>query len=229
MPAAILIVEDDFDIRRLLQEVLQHDGFSVTTAGTVAEAMAEVGRRPFDLVLLDLGLPDGDGLTVCRRIRERHHMPIVIVSTRHVIEDRVVGLDTGADDYIVKPFDPVELVARVRAHLRRARDFNGNSGGVIHLGHVIVDPSLRDAIVDGRPAGLTRKEFQLLHFLALRRGKAVSRESLIEQLWGEDDLASDKHVAVYVRRLRSKIERDPDAPEIVLTVRGFGYRAAGAR
>ncbi|HYR29189.1 MAG TPA: response regulator, partial [Thermoanaerobaculia bacterium] len=129
--SAILVVEDDLLTRRLLQEILERDGCSVTTAGSVAEAVGELGRRPFDMVLLDLGLPDGDGLTLCRRIRERHQMPIVIVSTRREIDDRVAGLDTGADDYIVKPFEPREVVARVRAHLRR---MNAPQESVIHLG-----------------------------------------------------------------------------------------------
>jgi DNA-binding response OmpR family regulator len=228
MPAAILVIEDDLVTRRLLQEVLERDGCFVVTAGSVAEAMAEVGRREFDLVLLDLILPDGDGLSVCRRIRERHQMPIVICSTRKELDDRLAGFDHGADDYIVKPFEPREVVARVRAHVRRARDASAPEE-VIYLGRVVVDGALQDAIVDGRPAGLTRKEFQLLHLLASRRGRAVSRELLIDQLWAEDELASDKNVAVYVRRLRSKIERDPDNPEIILTVRGFGYRAGAAR
>ena len=228
MSAAILVVEDDLLTRRLLQTVLERDGCVVTTVGTVAEAMGEVGRRAFDLVLLDLGLPDGDGLEVCRRVRERHQMPILIISTRREIEDRVAGLETGADDYIVKPFEPREVTARVRAHLRRAREMNGNAP-VIHLGHVMVDAALRDAVIDEKPVGLTSKEFQLLHLLATRRGKAVSRDYLIEQLWSDDELASEKNVAVYVRRLRSKIERDPDNPEIILTVRGFGYRAGGVR
>lgn len=228
MPPAILVVEDDLLTRRLLQTILEHDGCVVTTVGSAAEAMGEVGRRAYDLVLLDLGLPDGDGLDVCRRMRERHQMPILIVSTRGEIHDRVTGLDTGADDYIVKPFEPLEVVARVRAHLRRAQDLHGKQA-LIHLGRVIVDVALRDAIVDGKPAGLTSKEFQLLHLLASRRGKAVSRDYLIEQLWSGDELASDKNVAVYVRRLRSKIELDPDKPEIVITVRGFGYRTGGVR
>jgi DNA-binding response OmpR family regulator len=228
MPAAILVVEDDLLTRRLLQTVLERDGCVVTTAGSVAEALAETGRRGFDLILLDLGLPDGDGLDVCKRVRERHQMPILIVSTRREIEDRVAGLETGADDYIVKPFEPREVVARVRAHLRRSKNMQEGEP-VIHLGRVVVDVALRDALVDGSPAGLTRKEFQLLHLLASRRGRSVSRDFLIDQLWADEELASEKNVAVYVRRLRSKIERDPDNPEIVLTVRGFGYRVGDAR
>jgi DNA-binding response OmpR family regulator len=228
MPPHILVVEDELLMRRTLAELLQREGFSVTTAGGVAEAMGEVQRRSFDLVLLDIVLPDGDGLVACRRIRERHRMPIVIISTRRQLEDRVKGLETGADDYIVKPFESAEVVARVRAQLRRASQLSGGdrSGDLITAGRVTIDPSLQDALVEGRPAGLTHKEFQLLHLLATRAGKAVSRDFLIDQLWSDDELGSDKNVAVYIRRIRQKIEKDPDQPEMLLTVRGFGYRLA---
>jgi DNA-binding response OmpR family regulator len=224
MPS-ILVVEDELLTRRTLQDLLQKEGFAVTTTGTVAEALGEVNRNGYDLVLLDLVLPDGDGLAACKRIRERHRMPIVILSTRRQLEDRVAGLDTGADDYIVKPFEPLEMVARVKAQLRRTQELSRDSGDkVIHVGRLTVDAALQDALIDSTPAGLTQKEFQLIHLLATRAGKAVSRDFLIEQLWSEDELASDKNVAVYIRRIRQKIERDPDAPEILLTVRGFGYR-----
>lgn len=227
MPPAILVVEDELLTRRTLQELLQREGFTVTTAGSVAEALGEVNRRSFDLVVLDILLPDGDGLAACRRIRERHRMPIVILSTKRQLEDRVAGLETGADDYIVKPFEPLEMIARVRAQLRRAHELNvKDAQSQIKLGRAVIDPALQDALIDGHPAGLTQKEFQLLHLLATRAGKAVSRDFLIEQLWADDELGSDKNVAVYIRRIRQKIERDPDAPEILLTVRGFGYRVA---
>jgi DNA-binding response OmpR family regulator len=226
MPA-ILVVEDELLTRRTLQELLQREGFAVTTAGSVAEALGEVNRRAYDLVLLDIVLPDGDGLTACRRIRERHRMPIVFLSTKRQLEDRVTGLETGADDYIVKPFEPAEMIARVRAQLRRAQQLSGNgTKDLIHAGRLVIDASLQDASIDGAPVGLTQKEFQLLHLLASRAGKAVSRDFLIEQLWADEELASDKNVAVYIRRIRQKIERDPDQPEILLTVRGFGYRIA---
>lgn len=225
MPPAILVVEDELLTRRTLQELLQREGFGVTTVGSVAEAMGEVNRRTYDLVLLDIVLPDGDGLVACRRIRERHRMPIVFLSTKRQLEDRVAGLETGADDYIVKPFEPPEVIARVRAQLRRAQQLSGDSAANhIRVGRVVIDASLQDALIDGRAAGLTQKEFQLLHLLASRAGKAVSRDFLIEQLWADEELASDKNVAVYIRRLRQKIENDPDEPEILLTVRGFGYR-----
>lgn len=229
MPQAILVVEDELLTRRTLQELLQREGFAVTTAGTVAEALGEVNRRAYDLVLLDIILPDGDGLTACRRIRERHRMPIVFLSTRRQLEDRVTGLETGADDYIVKPFEPPEMIARVRAQLRRAQELNRDGDGkVIHVGRLVIDSALQDALIDGAPVGLTQKEFQLLHLLASRAGKAVSRDFLIEQLWADDELASDKNVAVYIRRIRQKIERDPDQPEILLTMRGYGYRVTSS-
>ncbi|HEV7238174.1 MAG TPA: response regulator transcription factor [Thermoanaerobaculia bacterium] len=227
MAPAILVVEDDLLMRRTLQALLEREGFTVTPVGTIAEAMGEVNRRAWDLILLDLILPDGDGIEVCGRIRERHRMPIIILSTRREIEDRVAGLETGADDYIVKPFEPAEMIARVRAQLRRAQQFSASDGSsVIRAGRLTIDPALQDALIDGQPAGLTQKEFQLVHLLATRAGKAVSRDFLIEHLWGEDELGSDKNVAVYIRRIRQKIERDPEAPEILLTVRGFGYRVA---
>ncbi len=223
--STILVVEDELLTRRTLAELLQREGYEVTTAGTVAEAMGEVLRRQFDLILLDIMLPDGDGLAACRRIRARHRMPIVILSTKRQLEDRVAGLETGADDYIVKPFEPAEVLARIRAQLRRAGQLSGADGDeVVRFGTLAIDPSLRDASIDGQSVGLTHKEFQLLHLLATRAGKAVSRDFLIDQLWADDELGSDKNVAVYIRRIRQKIEKDPDAPEILLTVRGFGYR-----
>jgi DNA-binding response OmpR family regulator len=228
MPA-ILVVEDEFLTRRTVEAVLQQEGFAVTAVGSVAEALGEVNRKSYDLILLDVVLPDGDGLSACKRIRERHRMPIVILSTKRQLEDRIAGLDTGADDYIVKPFEPREIAARVRAQLRRAQELSrvGADPSIrAAAGRLTVDSEMQDATVDGRPAGLTKKEYQLLHLLALRAGKAVSREFLIEQLWADDELASDKNVAVYIRRIRQKIEADPDAPEILLTVRGFGYRIA---
>ena len=227
MAPAILVVEDDLLMRRTLQQLLEHEGFAVTPVGTIAEAMGEVNRRAWDLILLDLILPDGDGIDACGRIRERHRMPIIILSTRAQIEDRVAGLETGADDYIVKPFEPAEMIARVRAQLRRAQQFSASGGSnVIRAGRLTIDPALQDALIEGRAVGLTQKEFQLVQLLATRAGKAVSRDFLVDHLWGEDELGSDKNVAVYIRRIRQKIERDPDAPEILLTVRGFGYRMA---
>jgi DNA-binding response OmpR family regulator len=227
MTPSILVVEDEMLTRRTVQQLLESEGMIVTTAGTVAEAMAEVGRRKLDLILLDVMLPDGNGFDACRRIRQQYRMPIVMLSTKRQLEDRVTGLELGADDYIVKPFEPREMIARVRAQLRRATELSRDGAtSLIRCGRLVIDVALQDALVDDKAAGLTQKEFQLLHLLATRAGKAVSRDFLIEQLWGDDELASDKNVAVYIRRIRQKIERDSEVPEILLTVRGFGYRLA---
>lgn len=188
--------------------------------------MAEVSRHDFALILLDILLPDGDGLSCCRQIRLRHQTPIIFLSTKRELADRVAGLEIGGDDYIGKPFEPAEVVARVRAQLRRSELSRHGPGETIHVGRLTVDAGLQDAVVDGHPAGLTQKEFRLVHLLAMRAGRAVSREYLIDQIWSADELASDKNVAVYIRRIRLKIERDPNQPEILLTVRGFGYKIA---
>jgi DNA-binding response OmpR family regulator len=226
MPSHILVVDDELLTRRTLQSILESEGFSVTTVGSVAETLAEVSRRVFDLILLDILLPDGDGLSCCRQIRLRHQMPIIFISTKRELADRVAGLETGGDDYIAKPFEPAEIVARVRAHLRRAELGRQEPGETIRVGRLTIDGGLQDAVVDGSPAGLTQKEFRLVHLLATRAGRAVSREYLVDQIWSVDELASDKNVAVYIRRIRQKIERNPDQPEILLTVRGFGYKLA---
>ena len=229
LPAAlmttILVVEDEQLTRRTLEELLTGEGFSVVGVGSIAEALGEVGRRPFDLILLDLVLPDGDGLACCKRIRMRHQMPIIILSTKRELSDRIAGLETGADDYVVKPFEAQEVVARVRAQLRRAQELSRSEDAeVIRVGRLSVDSALQDALIDGVAAGLTQKEFRLLHFMAARAGRAVSRDVLIDELWSEDELTSEKNVAVYIRRIRQKIEKNPDEPELLLTVRGFGYR-----
>jgi DNA-binding response OmpR family regulator len=227
MPARILVVDDEIITRRTLQSILETNGFTVTAVGSVSETLAEVGRREYDLILLDILLPDGDGLTCCRQIRLRHQMPIIFLSTKRELNDRIAGLEIGADDYIAKPFEPAEVVARVRAQLRRSKELSRTEPGEqIRIGRLLVDSGTQDAIVDGSPTGLTQKEFQVIHLLASRAGRAVSREYLLDQIWSSDELASDKNVAVYIRRIRQKIESDPDAPRILLTVRGFGYKIA---
>ncbi|HEX9982423.1 MAG TPA: response regulator transcription factor [Thermoanaerobaculia bacterium] len=225
MPDTILVVDDELLTRRTLQLLLEQEGFRVATVGTVAEAVAEVDRRPYDLILLDLILPDGDGFAVCRQVRIRHQMPIIILSTKHELNDRVTGLELGADDYIIKPFEPKEVVARVRAQLRRAHELNRTDEATerLAIGDMIVDAALQDAVIDGTPAGLTQKEFRLVHMLASRAGKAVSREQLVDHLWSEEELESDKILAVYVRRVRQKIEKNPNEPKYLVTVRGYGY------
>lgn len=225
MDSSILVVDDELMIRRLLEKSLSSEGYGVSTVGSVAEAMGEVERRPYDLIILDRLLPDGDGMDACRRIRARYRMPIIMLTTKGQLSDRVEGLEVGADDYLVKPFEVDELMARVKAQLRRARDLSADDDTErIRIGRVTIDPTLRDAVVDGKTVGLTAKEFELLHFLAQRRGRAVAREAIVEELWPDELPESDKIVAVYMRRLRQKIEKNPDDPQHLQTVRGYGYK-----
>jgi two-component system alkaline phosphatase synthesis response regulator PhoP len=228
MTRRILVVDDEMLIRRLLQQTLESEGYWVTTVGSMYEALAEVGRNAFDLIVLDRVLPDGDGMEACRRIRDRYQTPIIMLTAKREITDRVQGLETGADDYMVKPFDVEELVARVKAQLRRSQDLAGpDRSDKIGLGRIVIDPDSRDALIDGKEVGLTPKEFKMLEFLAKRRGRAVSRDEILENLWEDETPESDKIVAVYIRRLRKKLEADPDQPVQILTVRGFGYKVAG--
>lgn len=227
MPETVLIVDDEQLTRRTLSALLEGVGLKVIAVGSAGEAAAELNRREFDLILLDILLPDENGLDLCRRIRARSQTPIVMLSTKSQLGDRINGLETGADDYIVKPFEPREVVARVRAHLRRARDLSRpDLRERIAIGDLVVDAAIQDVLVDGLPAGLTQKEFRLVRMLASNAGRAISRDSLHEHLWSGDDLPSDKILAVYVRRLRQKIEKDPGKPRYLRTLRGFGYKLA---
>lgn len=231
MTDTILIVEDELLTRRMLTHFLESEGFATAAVGSVREAIGEVERHAYDLILLDLVLPDGHGFDVCRTIRARHRMPIIILSTKNELNDRVAGLEVGADDYIIKPFEPREVIARVRAQLRRARDLSGASDGeaqAITVGALVIDPAIQDAVLRGHPVGLTQKEFRLMQLLAARAEKAVNRDYLVEQLWNDEEVESDKILAVYVRRVRQKIESNPDEPERLLTVRGFGYKLVAA-
>lgn len=230
MNRKILLVEDELLNRKLVEEVLRPEGFDVRSVGTVRDALAEFGRDKFDLVLLDLVLPDGDGFSLCRAIRQKNRVPIVMMSSRSDASDVVAGLELGADDYIVKPFHPRTAVARIRAQLRRATELNAPiEEPAIAVGELTIDGGVRDALVNGVSAHLTPKEFELLKFLAERKGRAVAKEALVQHLWGEDEDRSDRILAVYVRHLREKIEAAPDAPRYLHTVRGYGYRLADER
>jgi DNA-binding response OmpR family regulator len=228
MATRVLVVDDEILIRKLLQRSLESEGFVVTTVGSMREALGEVARNAYDLIVLDRVLPDGDGMEACRRIRERHQTPIIMLTAKREVIDRIQGLETGADDYVVKPFDVEELIARVKAQLRRSQDLAGSDrADKIGLGPIVIDPDARDAFVEGKAVGLTPREFEMLELLARRRGRAVSRDEILENLWDDELPDSDKIVAVYIRRLRKKLEADPDNPKHLLTVRGFGYKAEG--
>lgn len=224
MTDRILVVDDEPLTRRVLEQFLGREGFAVVTTGTAASAVSEVGRSSFDLVLLDLILPDGDGISVCRRIRARSRVPIIILSTKRELADRVTGLDTGADDYIVKPFELPEVLARVRAQLRRAGELSReDEARPLVIGDLVIETGIQDVIVGGTRAGLTQKEFRLVQLLAMRAERAVGRDFLIDQLWPEQDLESAQVLTVCIRRVRQKIETNPDQPRRLVTIRGYGY------
>jgi DNA-binding response OmpR family regulator len=221
--ARVLVVDDELIIRRLITEGLSAS-FDIRTVGSLAAAVTTLDKERFDLVLLDVGLPDGDGIEFCAEIRRRHHMPIIILTARADVEDVVAGLEAGADDYIAKPFRLPELAARLRAQLRRSSARNEpEHESRIQIGPLVIDDSLQDALVHGRSAGLTQTELTILKFLAARAGKAVSREAIFAHVWGSGAEHSEKILAVYIRRLRTKIEDVPAQPRLLRTVHGFGY------
>ena len=221
-PPRILVLDDDSTSRRLLEAALAAEDVIVETYGTFAHASAAARRQPYDLYLLDIVLPDGDGLDLCREIRERSKNPIIMITVKGDLTDVVRGLEMGADDYIVKPFRMPEAIARVRAQLRRAQ--GGSKESAIRIGDVVIDRDARDASVNGAMVRLSPREFEILDVLGERMGRTMAREDLIDAVWGERDDLSEKILAVYIRRLRMKIESDPDNPRYLHTVRGVGYR-----
>jgi len=225
--AQILLVEDDPSIREVTALGLRAAGFTVTTAADGVEGLDRWRADRPDLVLLDIMLPRLDGLEVCRAIRRESTTPIVMLTARGDTIDVVVGLESGADDYVRKPFEMPELVARVRAALRRHQAAAGADGtAVIPLGALRIDTAGRTVTRDGTDVALTRTEFDLLAELAQRPGQVFTRETLLDRVWGYDYLGDSRLVDVAIGRLRSKVEADPANPTLVLTVRGAGYKAA---
>jgi two-component system response regulator RegX3 len=225
----VLLVEDEESITAPLAEALSREGFEPVVAGTAAEALELASARTPDLVLLDLMLPDGSGLDVCRELRSRSAVPIIMLTARGEETDRVVGLEVGADDYVVKPFSARELIARIRAVLRRsAAAPAGPVEETVELGDVRVDRARRSASVDGEPLELSRKEFDLLRLLVENAGSVVTRERLIDEVWDMNWFGSTKTLDVHVGALRKKLGDDPGMPRYIHTVRGVGFRFAGS-
>jgi len=221
----VLIVEDDRNTAALVDKYLQREGFATQVVHDGSEALAIAGRRPPDFVVLDVMLPGADGWEVCRELRRASDVPILMLTAREEEIDRVLGLSLGADDYVVKPFSPRELVARIKAILRRSRPVQKRSG-VLQLGGLVLDPQRRRATLEGRPLELTAVEYRLLHALMEAPGRVLTREELLDRIHEHGETVVDRVVDVHVGHLRQKLGDDPAAPRFIETVRGFGYRFA---
>jgi DNA-binding response OmpR family regulator len=225
MPGRILLVDDDPSIREQTTTLLADDGYAVDEAATGQQGLSAFERRPADCVLLDVMLPDVEGFEVCRRLRARSDVPIIMVTARTDSFDVVAGLEAGADDYVTKPFVPKELTARIRAMMRRVQRPGPGTPVTIRLGdRVEIVPDEGVVRVEGEEVHLTRTEFRLLTEMAGAPGRVFTREVLLESVWGYDFIGDGKLVDVHVYRLRSKVEADPASPRHLVTVRGLGYK-----
>ena len=227
MRGRVLVVDDDPAIRDVVRLNLEAQGFEVASADDVTSGMREFAARPCVLAILDVMLPDGDGFELARYLRTRSDLPIMMLSARDTDVDKAVGLGIGADDYMTKPFSPVELVARVKAHLRRyeaAAGGNGTATAAIDAGPVHIDLARHEVLVRDSAVELTTKEFDILCLLAEHPGRLYTKAQIYEQVWGEEAFGDLSTVQVHVRRLRTKIEEHPDEPALVTTVWGIGYR-----
>ena len=219
----VLIVEDEESYREAVSYMLTREGFEVITAASGTEGLAAFERRGADIELLDLMMPGLSGTEVCLRLRQTSSVPIIMVTARDSEVDKVVGLELGADDYVTKPYSSRELVARIRAVLRRGHDAD-LTPDVLAAGGVRMDVERHEVTVDGRPVKLALKEFDLLEMLLRNSGRVLTRGQLIDRVWGSDYVGDTKTLDVHVKRLRAKIEADPADPQLLVTVRGLGYK-----
>ncbi|GAB4103615.1 response regulator transcription factor [Micromonospora taraxaci] len=221
----VLVVEDEESFSDALSYMLRKEGFEVSVAATGTDALTEFDRTGADIVLLDLMLPEMSGTEVCRQLRQRSAVPIIMVTARDSEIDKVVGLEIGADDYVTKPYSPRELVARIRAVLRRQSPEVAETGApTLAAGPVRMDIERHVVTVDGGAVQLPLKEFELLELLLRNAGRVLTRGQLIDRVWGADYVGDTKTLDVHVKRLRSKIEPEPSAPRFIVTVRGLGYK-----
>lgn len=227
-PPLVLVVDDELPIRRFLRAALDGNGYRVVEAANGAEALREAAMRSPDIVLLDLGLPDLDGVEVTRRLREWSTIPIVVLSARDREGDKIGALDAGADDYVTKPFGVGELMARMRAALRHRAPVGAGEEGVVAIGPLSMDFAHRKVTVDGREVRLTPIEYRLLTTLARHRGRVLTHVQLLREVWGPSHTNQRHYLRVYMTQLRHKIEADPARPRLLLTEPGVGYRMAEA-
>jgi len=220
----ILVVEDEAPMRRFLCSALTSHGFRVAEAGTLAVAERLATEGPLAAVLLDLGLPDGDGLALLRQLREWSHAPVIVLSARDREDDKVLALDAGADDYLTKPFGTSELLARIRVALRHARGQAVADDPVIAIGPMRIDQARHEVVVDGEPVHLTPIEFRLLALLARHGGKVLTHRQLLHEVWGPRNTHQTHYLRVHMAALRRKIEADPARPRWLITEAGVGYR-----
>ena len=220
----VLVVEDEESFSDVLSFMLRKEGFEVGVATTGTDAVSQFDQHGADLVLLDLMLPGMSGTEVCRNLRQRSNVPIIMVTAKDGEVDKVVGLELGADDYVTKPFSSRELVARIRAVLRRVAEPEELLPGTLEAGPVRMDVERHVVTVDGDPVALPLKEFELLELLLRNSGRVLTRGMLIDRVWGSDYVGDGKTLDVHVKRLRAKIEADPAAPVHLVTVRGLGYK-----
>lgn len=226
MQQKVLVVDDEPHIVELVRYNLEREGFQVSVAYDGHEALQRARSEQPDLIVLDLMLPYVDGLEVCRTLRRESTVPILVLTAKDGELDRVLGLEIGADDYVTKPFSPRELVARVRAILRRARPASAVAAAQPRLvaGELVLDPNTREAFLAGRPVELTAKEFDLLRLLMAHPNRVFTRDALLEHVWGYDYFGGTRTVDMHISRLRDKIEDNPASPTYIVTVRGVGYK-----
>jgi two-component system KDP operon response regulator KdpE len=226
--SCILLVDDEVSIQRAVVPLLRSRGYEVEAASTAKDALAALAERAPDLVILDLGLPDMDGLEICDRVRQRWDMPIIVLSARHLEQQKVAALDRGADDYVAKPFGSEELLARIRVALRRALTVDRPSAGQIVRGNLTIDFDRRRVYRDDDEIRLTPKEFELLASLAERPGQVVTHRTILTEIWGPHAIDQREHLRVLMGQLRKKIEPDPARPRYLLTEPWVGYRFVDA-
>jgi two-component system response regulator ResD len=224
----ILVVDDEETIREVVRRYLEREGFSVIEAADGFEALDALRTESPDLIVLDLMLPGIDGLSLTQHIRQDRHIPIIMLTAKGEANDRIRGLDMGADDYMAKPFSPQEVVSRVRAVLRRTgAETPSKSGSTLEFQDLHIDPTSRAVSLKGRNIPLTAKEFDLLYFFAANPRQVFSRAQLLDKVWGDELYTDPSTVTVHIRRLREKIENDPGKPQYLLTVWGVGYKFEG--